>query len=537
MLHDDRSNCALPCPVDFPPKVQRALGRIGGRIGLCAELRKNERLILSELVRAVDHKVPTDSIRIRNATLAAAAGLCERTVGTTKAELVKSGWIRRHQVKSKLRGMQVSDVWMTDKALQALGLDGGAVDNRRGTNPQPQRMRRQSNANAYLFPQSSEKRHQATPGPLNEDQTHGVPLSPSEIALLREMQAMYGEGLEGMDQDEDQPMSKPISSKVPSDLSLLVNLGLSDGAVFRLMGLATASKCRLEHIVAVAGQSIAKARKAYSYVLKLIRAKKDWKRLWSKLPCHEGVDPVEKATGQEEGFSSEAPELLSAEAAARIAPEAHAMIGDRVAVDQDSGEVWWLREGVIDLAPIDIVVLKSGNCNDWGWGGIADRAKALFSPWRATQRGMELYERAMRKMIRGLHDGTLTLCSKVEAIEMARARSNEVSGLQQSLAGDKVVMNEKAGWVWRYSLGRLEQARLKPYVSKAGKSFQWAIQMSAEVERKVARDLAAGRAVIVNEVQALELGGGIAELSREPTAADLAAIQPIQEIRGLFCFA
>lgn len=115
-----------PVPRDFPPLIQRALARISGRVGTLSELPANQRALLAEFVRSASVSRPTDAIRVRVESLAIAMGCSARTVARLKADLELSGWVRRHQTITRRRGAEVADVWFTEPALQALGLQGGA---------------------------------------------------------------------------------------------------------------------------------------------------------------------------------------------------------------------------------------------------------------------------------------------------------------------------------------------------------------------------------------------------------------------------
>jgi hypothetical protein len=74
------------------------------------------------VLRNVSARRPAEPVRIGNLTLAAALHTSDRTTRRIKASLEDKGWITRHQVKSRLRGMQVSDIWLTPHALLVLGL-------------------------------------------------------------------------------------------------------------------------------------------------------------------------------------------------------------------------------------------------------------------------------------------------------------------------------------------------------------------------------------------------------------------------------
>lgn len=392
--------------------------------------------------------------------------------------------------------MQIADVWLTRLALEALGLVG-AVDSFQRSNPQPSYMRRQYSADACLFPHPSSKGHQAAPGQLSQIQE--TPLSQSEMEHLRYLQAIYGEDLIGMDGEDEVPVEKNVQrSKVPKDVAVLVGLGLSEAAVFKLMGIAGKVGCRLADVVAVAGASIAKARRVYSYVLKLLGAKKDWGALAARSPtATEGGQSGGTATNDKgEGVA-----VLSAAEAAHLGAEAHALIGDGCLVDKERGVAWTLNGGLLCEKPLrdlryagasrDVPASGARSC-DW-----------LLVPWRSTSAGRDLYERKASSLVRDVEDGNLTPCSIAEAVEISISMGNEIAVLKQQVGHGLVLVNEDVRMVWRYFMGRLEQAASMPQQTRQGRAFQWAIQMSDEVERKIARDFAAGRATVLAEHEAL----------------------------------
>jgi hypothetical protein len=518
MLHDDRSALALPCPVDFPSNIQAALGRLAGRVGLCGRIAPKARLLLAELVRCVNYKVPTESIRIKNTTLAASLGLCVRSVSTLKAELEDGGWIRRHQVKSRRRGMQVADVWLTPLTLEALGLVGGnkgGVDRWGRSNPQPRTERRHRTANACLFPQPSSKGKLAAPGHLkNEDEGTGTPLSPSEVEVLKRLQAEYGEDLSGMEDEGGYQAHSQVSDRVPKDLQVLLTLGLSEAGIFKLMGMATKAKCRLGDVLAVAGQAISKARKVFCYVRKLLSSKKDWARLAEEARGHKPAEVGREAA--EEGERAELSTLNPREAA-DLAPEAHEVLGHGCLVDKEEGRVWKLSDGVIEELPLSIVALDLPGLRRNG-GHIPERLRFWFSKWRGDRFSKDRYERMGGSLVRRHRNGELLWCTFDDAVSLGARIEGEVGHMKAVASVGKVVLNAAAGTAWRYQLGRLEQASLKPCMTRTGPVLQWAIQLDEGVEKRVARDLAEGRAVVVMEAEALDSARGRSQERACPAA-------------------
>jgi hypothetical protein len=115
---------AIKTPIkDFPGLIRTAIARASScDVGGLRELDPRERSLLVRVLRNVSARRPAEPVRIGNLTLAAALHTSDRTTRRVKASLEDKGWITRHQVKSRLRGMQVSDIWLTPHALLVLGL-------------------------------------------------------------------------------------------------------------------------------------------------------------------------------------------------------------------------------------------------------------------------------------------------------------------------------------------------------------------------------------------------------------------------------
>ena len=106
---------------DFPPVIRRALARATGcdSCGL-RELTGMERMLLSRYVRNVNIKDVRKPVRVSTAALSVALHVSDRTLLRIKTELIAKGWLVTHQVQSRRRGMQISDVTLTERALAVL---------------------------------------------------------------------------------------------------------------------------------------------------------------------------------------------------------------------------------------------------------------------------------------------------------------------------------------------------------------------------------------------------------------------------------
>lgn len=209
----------------YPQAIAHAADRAtDDRIPEICTLSAKARLLLQKIVRSIPKDNPRKSVRISNVTFSIAIRVSDRTVARLKTELEDAGFITRHQVQSRRLGMQVADIWLTDMALQLLGL----ADTQRAP----------KTVDAYCLSQSLSERQPADAVPTKKEQ--------------------------------------PGSQSVPPDLHLLQDCGLTVPAIRKLMGMASETGHLLGTIVQAAGKHIVKAGKPYCYVRKLILSGKDW---------------------------------------------------------------------------------------------------------------------------------------------------------------------------------------------------------------------------------------------------------------------
>jgi len=502
MLHDNRNTHGYTAtPKDLPSPIRDALSRIAGDVdGRCATLSTRCRDLLSKLVRCASYTSPTDSIRVRNETLSLQMGTSVRTIGRLKSELEAAGWIKRRQVKSRRRGMQVADTWLTGVALAALGLGKGAVDKCAQRYPQARPMRRPPAADAsQTLPHSFSKRQSDPSGQgcfdkiedqkteCSSEQGSGKPLSAAELDILHELQKEFGEHLDGLDAGAKDfefgdaaatAVAAPTLKGVPNDLVPLALAGLTLGAIRKLMGLASKVGTRLGDVVAVAGQHILKARRAYSYVLKLLRSGKDWAALAAHNPRES------KLARKDDGDAWR----LTPQEALRIGVSAHALLADSMCALSPCGAVWSIREGVICEAPLSRV-----ERGDWG------------TP--AAHRGTaEDYERLAQRIVAHHESGELRLMSSSEVVCYAAEEAVLSSRLRAAVVPGLSVVDQRQGLAWRFGLHGLEQAELRVLNSRAGARYlPWAHQMQPEFELRLAKLWREGQAVVVGESDLLEI--------------------------------
>lgn len=208
--------------VDLPSRIQTALARIMGCDGGGLDtLTYRERSLLARLTRNISLQDPYRSVRVSVDTLAGALQTCHKTIQRTFNSLRDKGWITRDQVK-KRSGMQIADTWLTSRTLEVLGLA-----------TRPSRAASDNMSGASRFSTMSE---------------------------------------------DSQQLSGPFEQKrrIPEDLSLLEQIGLKPGAIFKLMGEATKMGHRLGQIVRAAAPLIRTAKFPFGYLRKLIDTDRDW---------------------------------------------------------------------------------------------------------------------------------------------------------------------------------------------------------------------------------------------------------------------
>jgi hypothetical protein len=270
--------------VDFPPAIRTALARVmGSDSGGLDTLTYRERSLLARLTRNISLQDPYRSVRVSVDTLAGALQTCQKTIQRTFNSLKQKGWINRDQVK-KRSGMQIADTWFTPKALEVLGLtvrtSRAASDNMSGA--------------SSLSTMSEDS--QQIPGHL-----HKTP-------------------------------------QVPKDLTLLEQLGLKPGAIFKLMGEATKVGQRLGHIVRAVEPLIRSAKFPFGYLRKLIGIDRDW----ATYTC---------AATLREKEANQAVEVKVQANTVRAAIEA-AMPAGTMLTNTAGRQVWMMRYGVVYACPV-----------------------------------------------------------------------------------------------------------------------------------------------------------------------------------------
>jgi hypothetical protein len=249
--------CACPStPIkDFPPLIRNALARAAGcDAGGLGELNVQERNLLCRIVRNVSASSPTESIRVANETLAIALKVSDRTIRRIKARLEEKGWLSRSQIQSRRLGMQISDVWLSEKALHTLGLIGSSA---------------------------------LQPAALQASSKHP---SSAEIGLAAPLAV-----------NQSHPKQTVFHDDVPVDLLELRDVaGLSVAGIRLLMGLATESGTRLGHVFAATRDLVLASRAPFAYLQKLIRSGKDWSQITIAAQASEQATAAEAIQADEQ---------------------------------------------------------------------------------------------------------------------------------------------------------------------------------------------------------------------------------------------
>lgn len=282
---------------DFPPVIRRALARATGcdSCGL-RELTGMERMLLSRYVRNVNINDVRKSVRVSTVELSAALHVSDRTLLRVKTELIAKGWLVTHQVQSRRRGMQISDVTLTERALAVLGLlDVADLPAASAKFAEQVKDMEEKNdvtpdlADAFCLSQS-----------FTKSQSHGEPVevsiqnetsSPdSVVAPPKQVDQKVGEptfpplDAEAVEQPVQAQATEPESelgyahtTDIPADLATLAQAGLNRFAIFKLMGIATRKGKRLSDVVkAMSRETLLGAKNLYSYMVKLLAVDRDW---------------------------------------------------------------------------------------------------------------------------------------------------------------------------------------------------------------------------------------------------------------------
>ena len=180
------------------------------------QLTRHGRQLLAWLLRFVDKAHPESVIRVTNQRLAEGMGVCARTIGNYKRQLERAGFISRQSHFSRTVGPSVSSLWLTPKALRALGL---------------------------VIHSKREKIADSNPTVLSEQVTADATSEPVEKVKRRKTGRI---------------------ALIPADLTLLRDgCGLSVPAIWRLMSVASCRGKRLGAVLEVHGDFILAAEDPY----------------------------------------------------------------------------------------------------------------------------------------------------------------------------------------------------------------------------------------------------------------------------------
>lgn len=246
-----------------PHVIQHALYLLGDRRGPCSCLDKSSRLLMMELVRLVSAAEPAKPFHVRMNTLAATLDVTVRTVCRWREALEQAGWMGRHQDISRRRGAQVGATWLTQKALEALGLaptGAGAVPPSSASDMGVRRLKGTSQF-------STKEQPDGVLGKITQEQSQEPP-----------------QALPALPQDSvfNEPITPTFAgAALAPDLALLQELGVRQTGVWLLMRVAREHGVRLGTVLQAAERCIRASRSVVAYVAKLLRSGRDWTNLAS----------------------------------------------------------------------------------------------------------------------------------------------------------------------------------------------------------------------------------------------------------------
>ena len=278
---------------DFPPIIRRALARATGCDGCgLRDLTGMERMLLSRYVRNVSIKDVRRSVRVSTLELSLALHVSDRTLLRIKTELIAKGWLVTHQVQSRRRGMQISDVSLTERALAVLGLLDDTPLPAASAKSEEQVVEVEEKtavtpilADAFCFSQSSTKSHsQGEPVEIsiqNETTASESVVTPQQQVVQQVCEPTFppleAEFVAPSTRAADPEVGYTHNTDIPADLAVLETSGLTRFAIFKLMGVATRKGKRLSDVVkAMSRETLLGAKNLYSYMVKLLDIDRDW---------------------------------------------------------------------------------------------------------------------------------------------------------------------------------------------------------------------------------------------------------------------
>lgn len=255
---------APPCPAlprapaqlpekDLPLAIQRACTRVQfWRAGPFEALKARDRAVLAEVVRCVDRQRPQQPVHVRRDTLADREGCSVPTITRALARLAGLGWIRRDQVKSRVRGFQVGSVELSAEAIAWLGLLEAAERAPAAPSPAP--------------PVGAAPRKALRESPvIDASRSSGI-------------QCIHRQPPAGGYVEQARPSShrKARPGQLPDGLQWLERCRISRHGVFLLMRLARQRGVLLETVVNLCRSQIEAATLPFAYVRDLLARDKDW---------------------------------------------------------------------------------------------------------------------------------------------------------------------------------------------------------------------------------------------------------------------
>lgn len=247
----------------------------------CLDLARTARQALYGILAFFDVKRPTEPVFASRDSICAESLLGSHpTLYRGLAELVTRGYITREQGRRRARETfgqySVSRIWLTEKALQLLGLAGQAHARNGGCQEQLATREEVAGQPERSFPQG--------PSITVRARIQEIELSPNQQLSSKEQpppEAPRETDQERAGGSRENRIDK--KTRLPAELVRLMSLGLSRSRICALMKLARehGNGGKLGAVVALVWHRIQQfnAKAAFAYLATLVRQRKDFARL------------------------------------------------------------------------------------------------------------------------------------------------------------------------------------------------------------------------------------------------------------------
>lgn len=248
-LIDMGSGAALPAPcAALPPLIAQAVACVAmGRVDLKG-VSLQARSLLCAIIGCADKADLSRSITVSRQRLCEYLQLSRSSVQRLLSELTGAGLLRTAQVKSRRFGFQVGTIDLAADLAAQLG--------------------------ALIQPAASQQRSPQRP----QKEPGGEPSRVSPVAhayqeAVSDKSSTKSKGACGA-RFVDNPCRGV--ARLPQDLEVLLQKGISPAAICKLMGLAKRQGQRLQHVCEAAKAGIEGARNPVAYISSLLKRGLDW---------------------------------------------------------------------------------------------------------------------------------------------------------------------------------------------------------------------------------------------------------------------